>query len=68
VSGSGEALKIMQNRFCFNILLSANKNAKKPIIKILKLSVWEALAKAISFTTLKDTVSTHTASESARLV
>jgi hypothetical protein len=53
-------------RFCFNILLSADKNAKKP--KILKSSVWEAQAKGISSTSLRDTVSTHTASESTRLV
>jgi hypothetical protein len=58
VSGSGEALQIMQKRFCFNILLSADKNAKKPKIKFLKWSVWEAQAKAISSTSLRDTVST----------
>jgi hypothetical protein len=34
----------------------------------LKWSVWEAQAKAISSTSLRDTVSTHTASESTRLV
>jgi hypothetical protein len=58
----------MQKRLCFNILLSADKNAKKPRIKILKWSVWEAQAKAISSTSLRDTVSTHTASESTGLV
>ena len=68
VSGSGEALRIMQKRFCFKILLSADKNAKKLKIKILKWSVWEAQAKAISSTSLRDIVSTHTASESTRLV
>jgi hypothetical protein len=66
VSGSGEALQIMHKRFCFNILLSADKNAKKT--KILKWSVKEAQAKAISSTSLRDTVLTHTASESTRLV
>jgi hypothetical protein len=50
VSGSGEALQIMQKRFCFKILLSADKNAKKQ--KKLKWSVWEAQAKGISSTSL----------------
>jgi hypothetical protein len=68
VSGSGAALQIMQKRFCLKILLSANKNAKKPKIKILKWSVWEAQAKGIFSTSLKDKVSTYTASESTRLV
>jgi hypothetical protein len=58
----------MQKRFCLKILLSADKNAKKQKIKILKWSVWEAQAKGISSTSLRDTVSTHTASESTRLV
>jgi hypothetical protein len=58
----------MQNCFCFKILLSADKNAKKAKIIILKWSVWEAQAKAISSTSLRDTVSTHTTSESTRLV
>jgi hypothetical protein len=66
VSGSGEALQMMQKHFCFNILRSADKNAKKT--KILKWSVWEAQAKAISSTSFRDTVTTHTASESTRLV
>jgi hypothetical protein len=66
VSGSGEALQIMQKRFCFKILLSADKNAEKT--KILKWSVWEAQTKAISSTSLRDTVSTYTASESTRHV
>jgi hypothetical protein len=56
----------MQKRFCFNILLSADKNANKT--KMLKWSVLEAQAKAIFSTSLRDTVSTHTASESTRLV
>jgi hypothetical protein len=56
----------MQKRFCFEILLSADKNAKKQ--KKLKWSVWDAQAKDISSTSLRDTVSTHTASESTRLV
>jgi hypothetical protein len=64
VSGSGEALQIMKKRFCFQILVSADKNAKKQKIKILKWSVWEAQAKGI----LEDTVTAHTASESTRLV
>jgi hypothetical protein len=68
VSGSGEASQIIQERFCFNILLSADKNAKKPKIQILKWSVWEAQAKGISSTSLSDIVSTHTASESTGLV
>jgi hypothetical protein len=58
----------MQKHFCFKIVLSADKNAKKQKIKILKWSVWEAQAKGISYTSLRDTVSTHTASESTRLV
>jgi hypothetical protein len=66
VSGSGEALRIIQKRFCLKILLSADKIAKKT--KILKWPVWEAQAKAISSTSLRDTVSTHTASESTGLV
>ena len=66
--GSGKALQIMQKRFCFEILLSADKNAKKQKITILKWSVWEAQAKDISFTSLRDKVSTHIASESTRLV
>jgi hypothetical protein len=66
VTGSGEALQIMQKGFCFKILLSADKNAKKH--KNLKWSVLEAQAKGISSTSLRDTVSTHTASESTRLV
>jgi hypothetical protein len=56
----------MQKRFCFKILLSADKNAKKT--KILKWSVWEAQAKGISSTSLRDIVLTHTASESTGLV
>jgi hypothetical protein len=58
----------MQKRFCFKVLLSADKNAKKLKNKILKWSVWEAQAKGISSISLRDTVSTHTASESTRLV
>jgi hypothetical protein len=58
----------MQKRFYFNIFLSADKNAKKTKIKILKWSVLEAQAKAISSTSFRDTVSTYTASESTRLV
>jgi hypothetical protein len=50
VSGSGEALQMMQKRFCSEILLSADKNAKKQKIKILKWSVWEAQGKCISST------------------
>jgi aspartate carbamoyltransferase regulatory subunit len=56
VSGSGEALQIMQKRVCLEILLSADKNKKKPKIKILKRSVWEAQAESISFASIKDTV------------
>jgi hypothetical protein len=58
----------MRKRFCFKILLSAEKNAKKPKTKILKWSVWEAQAKAISSTSLRDKVSTHTASKRTGLV
>jgi hypothetical protein len=58
----------MQKRFCFKILPSADKNAKKQKIKLLKWSVWEAQAKGISSTSFRDTVSTHTESESTRLV
>jgi hypothetical protein len=58
----------MQKRFCSKILLSADKNAKKTKIKILKWSVWVAQAKGISSTSLRDKVSTHTASESTGLV
>jgi hypothetical protein len=47
-------------------LLSADKNAKKQ--KNLKWSVWEAQAKGISSTSLRDIVSTHTASKSTRPV
>jgi hypothetical protein len=50
------------------ILFLADKNAKKQKVKFLKWSVWEAQAKGISSTSLRDTVSTHTASESTRLV
>jgi hypothetical protein len=68
VSGSGEALQIMQKSFCFKILLSADKNATKQKIVISKWSVWEVQAKGISSTSLEGTVSAHTASESTRLV
>jgi hypothetical protein len=49
-------------------LLSADKNARKQKVKILKWSVWEAQSKDISSTSSGDTVSAHTASENTRLV
>jgi hypothetical protein len=58
----------MQKRLFLGILLLADKNANKEIVKFLKRSVWEAQSKGISSTSLEDTVSAHTASESTRLV
>jgi hypothetical protein len=57
----------MQKRHFLEILLLADKNAKKQKVKFLKCSVWEAQSKGISIR-LGDTVSAHTASESTRLV
>jgi hypothetical protein len=53
--------------FChlLGILLFAEKNRK---VKFLNWSVWEAQAKAISSTSLEDTVLSHTASGSTGLV
>jgi hypothetical protein len=68
VSGSKEASHIMQKCPFLGILLLADKKAKKRKVKFLKCSVWEAQAKGITSTSLRDTVSTHTASESTRLV
>jgi hypothetical protein len=44
------------------------KKPKKQKVKFLNWSVWEAQAKAISSTSLRDTVFSHTASESTGLV
>jgi hypothetical protein len=57
----------MHKRPFLEILLSANKNAKKQKVKILKWLFWEAQSKGISSSSLGDTVSAHTASESTRL-
>jgi hypothetical protein len=50
------------------ILLFAEKKRKKQKVKFLNWSVWEAQAKAISSTSLVDTVLSHTTSESTGLV
>jgi hypothetical protein len=58
----------MQKRPFFGSLLLADKNAKTRKRNCLNWSVWEAQAKGISSTSLRDTVSPHTASESTRFV
>jgi hypothetical protein len=57
----------MHQRLFRGILLLADKNAKKQKVKFLKWSVWEAQSTGISYTSLEDTVSAHSAFESTRL-
>jgi hypothetical protein len=59
---------MMHYCFLLEILLLADKMGKKQKVKFLKWSVWDAQSKGISSTSLKDTVSAHTASESTKLV
>jgi hypothetical protein len=58
----------MHQRPFFRNFSFGEQKHKKTKVKFLKCSVWEAQSKGISYTSLGDTVSVHTASKITRLV